>query len=105
MFDFFNAANRQFDDREKLPGKKEIESAIEVMNNTVGDVLGILPTSGENVAAASDKMDGVMDLVLDLRAVLRSEKNFALSDKIRDALKEIGITVKDTPDGSTWQVD
>jgi cysteinyl-tRNA synthetase len=51
------------------------------------------------------KMDGVMQLVLDLRAELRKEKNFAMSDKIRDTLNELGITVKDTPDGSTWTLE
>ena len=86
----------------KIPAKSEIESALQVLNSTAGDVLGLLPSDKEISAASSDKMDGIMQLILDLRADLRKEKNFTLSDKLRDALKEIGITVKDTPDGSTW---
>jgi len=49
-------------------------------------------------------MDDVMQLLLSVRADLRAEKNFALTDKIRDALKDIGISVKDTPDGSSWEI-
>ena len=44
-----------------------------------------------------------MQIVLGIRTDLRKEKNFALSDKIRDDLKDHGLTLKDTPEGPTWQ--
>jgi cysteinyl-tRNA synthetase len=46
-----------------------------------------------------------MQLVLDLRLQLRKDKNFELSDRIRKRLEEYGIQVKDTREGSTWQID
>ena len=102
LFDFINAVNRQLDQQENIPAKSEIESAVQVLESTAGAVLGLLSSDKASSTSSVDKMDGIMQLILDLRADLRNEKNFALSDKLRDALKEIGITVKDTPEGSTW---
>ena len=47
-------------------------------------------------------MDKVMELVLDLRQDARANKNWGVSDKIRAALAEANITVKDGKEGSTW---
>ena len=46
----------------------------------------------------------VMDVVLDLRARVRADKRFDLSDVLRDRLAEIAIEVRDTPDGPTWNL-
>jgi cysteinyl-tRNA synthetase len=45
---------------------------------------------------------GLMDLILELRAAARSQKDWATSDKIRDRLESLGIAVKDGREGSTW---
>lgn len=42
-------------------------------------------------------------LLLARRATARTEKNFAMSDKLRDQLLELGILVIDSPDGQKWQ--
>ncbi|HEY7347824.1 MAG TPA: hypothetical protein VH599_05850 [Ktedonobacterales bacterium] len=44
----------------------------------------------------------VIDTLLDIRGELRREKRWALADKLRDALKETGILIEDTPDGPRW---
>jgi len=46
----------------------------------------------------------VMDVVLDLRARVRADKRFDLSDVLRDRLAEVAIEVRDTPDGPTWNL-
>jgi cysteinyl-tRNA synthetase len=55
-------------------------------------VLGILIPAEEAVSAE-------VAALLEARAVARAEKNWAESDRIRDALAELGWTVKDTPEG------
>ncbi|MEY3983074.1 MAG: hypothetical protein RL160_631 [Bacteroidota bacterium] len=50
----------------------------------------------------SGALDAVMQVLLDLRAKAKSEKNFALSDAIRDQLSAAGFSIKDGKDGSTW---
>jgi len=52
-----------------------------------------------------DKLSGVMKLLLDIRQDVRSRKDYATSDRIRDALQQAGIIVKDEKDGTTsWSV-
>ncbi len=46
--------------------------------------------------------DELIRLLIDLRAELREKKEFALSDSIRDRLAELGITLKDTAQGTIW---
>jgi cysteinyl-tRNA synthetase len=43
-----------------------------------------------------------MDVLLSLRAQVRADKRFDLSDVIRDRLSAIGVEVRDTPSGVEW---
>ena len=45
-----------------------------------------------------------MQMVLDIRAKAKADKDWATSDKIRDDLNEAGIIIKDTPDGAIWEI-
>jgi cysteinyl-tRNA synthetase len=47
----------------------------------------------------------LMDLLIDLRARLRKEKNFGLADEIRKQLAELGVTLEDRADGTRWRVE
>ena len=53
--------------------------------------------------AGGDVLDGVMNLVIDIRKEARSNKDFATSDKIRDVLSAVGIVLKDSKEGTTWE--
>ena len=43
-----------------------------------------------------------IDLLVSVRNDLRAAKQWALADKIRDQLGELGITLEDSRDGTTW---
>ena len=64
------------------------------------DVLGLELLSRSK--AASDA-DAFIDLLVDLRQTLRQQKNYNLSDQIRDELAELGVVIEDTPQGSSWR--
>ncbi|MFM8484758.1 MAG: DALR domain-containing protein, partial [Bacteroidota bacterium] len=64
------------------------------------DILGLLDDASSG--GDSGVVDGLMDLILDMRAQARTQKDWAASDKIRDALSAIGIQVKDGKEGVTW---
>ena len=49
--------------------------------------------------------DGLMGLLIELRARLRKEKNFALADEVRKRLSDLGVTLEDRPDGTRWRVE
>jgi cysteinyl-tRNA synthetase len=70
------------------------------VNAFVFDVLGLttLGESGDN-----SKLEGVMDLVLNLRQQARENKDWATSDKIRDGLAAAGLVVKDGKEGTSWK--
>ena len=43
-----------------------------------------------------------MQVILNLRKDAKENKNYAMSDKIRDELKALNITIKDTKEGTEW---
>jgi hypothetical protein len=51
-----------------------------------------------------DRVAPVVDGILELRVQMRSAGEYGLADKLRDALVAAGIEVRDTPDGSTWEL-
>ncbi|PHI19740.1 cysteine--tRNA ligase [Lewinellaceae bacterium SD302] len=68
------------------------------------DVLGLQDEAAGGSNAHTKALDGVMDVLLDIRQQARTDKNWGLSDQIRDALSEAGIKVKDGKEGATWSV-
>jgi cysteinyl-tRNA synthetase len=63
------------------------------------DILGF---SFSGQGAGSIIEDSLIEMILDMRKGYRAEKNFAMSDTIRDQLQELGVTIKDGPDGTTY---
>ncbi|MBB4078901.1 cysteinyl-tRNA synthetase [Lewinella aquimaris] len=68
------------------------------------DVLG-LRNEAASAGAEQEALSNAMQIILDLRQQARTDKNWALSDKLRDALSHAGITVKDGKDGATWSIE
>ncbi|MEM8734227.1 MAG: cysteine--tRNA ligase, partial [Planctomycetota bacterium] len=70
-----------------------------------GAILGLFikaPKTGGD-EGAGEVVDGLMQLLIKLRADARSNKDFATSDAIRDGLGELGIALKDLKEGTTWE--
>jgi cysteinyl-tRNA synthetase len=65
------------------------------------DVFGL---RDELEASGGDKglLDGLMQLIIDMRKEARERKDWGTSDKIRDALKEMHVQLKDGKEGTTW---
>jgi len=83
--------------------ENDINGLKKLMHDFVFDVLGL---QAENSNTSKDKaLNGVMGIVLDIRKELKSKKDFAASDKLRDDLSKIHISIKDTKDGATWSVE
>ncbi len=47
-------------------------------------------------------IDGLMGIIMDLRQQARRNKDWTTADKLRDALENLSISIKDTKDGATW---
>jgi len=80
----------------------------EVMHLFAEDILG-LSMSNSQGAGANEAREAafakVMDMVLELRAKAKADKDWTTSDKIRDELTAAGFEVKDTKDGVTWKLN
>lgn len=66
-------------------------------NTYLIEILALIP---ETLATDNNTLDGVMQLLIDMRKEAKSRKDYATSDKIRNQLLEVGIQLKDEKDGS-----
>ncbi|MFC1783625.1 cysteine--tRNA ligase [Planctomycetota bacterium] len=74
------------------------------MLSSLGKVLGLLEGPIDTGVAGDGLTDQLMEVLIELRAEARKDKNYALADAIRDKLKTLNITLEDRPDGSvTWR--
>ena len=78
-----------------------LEKLKKTFQTFIYDIFGLLDEAagGSN---GNGITDGLMELVIDLRANARANKDWGTSDKIRDSLKEMNIQLKDGKDGTTW---
>lgn len=94
-----------------LKDKKESVSAEDffILKDTfrvfVFDVLGLKSGSGGNENGNNDKLSGVVELLIGMRKDARDNKDWGLSDKIRDELMALGIQLKDGKEGTTFSVN
>jgi len=76
--------------------KSTFDTLSDTYNAFIKDVLGLQKENEQD----SNLIDGVIQILIELRKKARVDKNFALSDKIRDDLKHVGVQLKDGKDGS-----
>ena len=78
--------------------EKGAKDAIALLNK-FNEVLGIFPEE----ETGDDSLDGVMQILIEMRAELRKRKAYDLADMIRDRLTEIGIKIEDSSEGAKWK--
>ncbi|MEN8857461.1 MAG: cysteine--tRNA ligase [Flavobacteriaceae bacterium] len=81
---------------------EDLDELSKTMNAFVFDVLGLLNDAKED---SSGKIDGVVELLIKLRKEARENKDWALSDQIRDELLTLGIQLKDGREGTTFSIN
>ena len=72
-------------------------------NEFVFDILGLENKNASN--SSNDKLDSAVNLLIELREEARLNKNYALSDKIRNDLSKNGITLNDSNNETTYSID
>ena len=68
----------------------------------MANVIGILEQE-EEAAGDDDLASDLMDLIIEIRQQARQEKNWAVADRIRARLGELGIVLEDSPQGVKWK--
>ena len=82
--------------------KTDLEDFTKTMKDFVFDVLGLLDQNTNS--SDNNKLDDVVNLLISLRKQARDNKDFAMSDQIRDQLLAIGIQLKDGKDATVFSV-
>jgi cysteinyl-tRNA synthetase len=99
LFEAVRVCNLAADGKLKLD-KAGVEALHSTFQTWLFLILGIQVEEKGNDAA----LDGVMQMLLTMRAEAKTNKNYALSDEIRDKLTSLGFNIKDGKDGSTWSL-
>jgi cysteinyl-tRNA synthetase len=103
LFDLNREVNKLLDSDETL--SKGAWSTIDAMMHELGgEILGIIPDDLTE-EASGQLVDGLMEIVLDIRARYREAKRWNEADALRDRLAELGIGVEDRPDAATWHLE
>lgn len=84
--------------------KEDLQVLQTTMRDFLFDVLGLEDITEEQGKSA-EKLEAVVELLIDLRNRARGNKDFDTSDQIRDELARQGIHLKDGKDGTTFELD
>ena len=114
LFEIARSMNR-FIDAEQLEetAKRSAENvALFVSGMSIlkelGAILGIFikpPKQSNSNDGTTEILDGLMQLLIQVRAEARVKRDFAMSDSVRNGLTEIGIALQDGKEGTTWSIN
>ncbi len=79
------------------PEQEGLRALFHLMVDVLGLPLGVRRETG------STEVGPLVELLIDLRAALRTEKQWELADRVRNGLKDLGIELQDSSEGTTWQ--
>ncbi|MFC5713771.1 cysteine--tRNA ligase [Thalassorhabdus alkalitolerans] len=94
LFDIVKEANRCM--QAEHSSKKVLSAFIGIIKE-IGDILGL------TVEEEKEILDEEIEALIQKRIQARKNRDFTLADKIRDDLKEQGIILEDTPQGTRWK--
>ena len=109
LFELVRAVNKSID-ANKLEENKDADlTALKQAIATIRElsaILGIFTKAPESAAGQDSQLvDQLMQMVIDIRANARSNKDFATSDLIRDRLGELSITLEDRKGETGWRIE
>lgn len=102
IFELVKELNRFLDANEvSEAGKKAMAEAVEFINEAMTEVLGVELKTEKQVGNMTAEL---VEYILELRSDAKKEKNYAKADEIRDRLADMGISIKDGRDKTTWSI-
>jgi cysteinyl-tRNA synthetase len=123
LFELIKETNKYMEESLAENGKKVLKDIFDFIKESLIDVLGVEVTIEKKVKDMTKELNELMEnleikkddelanetseiieFLLEKRKLAKKEKNFALSDKIRDELANIGIKIKDGREKTTWTI-
>ncbi len=102
LFEAAKYINQAADGTIKL-SKEDIEKLRKLFDTMLVDLLGIRVKADETTQDMTP-YNGAIDLLMDIRANAKAQKDWTTSDLIRDKLASLGFNIKDTKNGVEWSV-
>jgi cysteinyl-tRNA synthetase len=102
LFDGVRLINAVKDGREQISEEEKI-ALQDLYNTLVYNILGIKKDRGESKENTT-LFPKLIEILLQIRMEAKTKKDFATSDAIRKQLTEMGIGIRDTKDGSEWEL-
>jgi cysteinyl-tRNA synthetase len=96
LFEAARIINTVYDGKGRI-NAADLELLKSVMKDFLFDVFGL-----KDEDASNEELNSVLDLVIDIRQAAKENKDYATSDKIRIGLQSMGILLKDSKEGTTW---
>jgi cysteinyl-tRNA synthetase len=96
LFEAVRIINTVHDGKAKI-SLPELDKLKKLVNDFVFDIFGLKDEDSSNT-----ELNSVLDLVIDIRKSAKENKDYATSDKIRVGLHAMGILLKDSKEGTTW---
>ena len=100
LFDGVRIINSVKDGKESLTAS-DLSKMKKLFSDFVTDILGLISAKE---SGGNDLTEEVMELVLKLRGNAKKNKDFSTADLIRDELDKAGIQIKDSREGSSWEI-
>jgi cysteinyl-tRNA synthetase len=99
VYEFLPQIHRMHEGKAHLsaPSLTRLQQAVQSL---VTEVLGLTATQQQT----GTHLNGVMDLLMDIRQQAKERRDFASSDEIRKRLELLGIQIKDGKDKSEWSL-
>ncbi|NLP58385.1 cysteine--tRNA ligase [Lutibacter sp. B1] len=101
LFEAVKYINLLIDKKESI-SESDLTDFKNTINAFVFDVLGLQNDIQQD---SSNKLSGVVEMLINMRKEARDNKDWALSDKIRDELATLGIQLKDGKEGTTFSIN
>ncbi|HPS96352.1 MAG: cysteine--tRNA ligase [Bacteroidales bacterium] len=83
--------------------KEDKDTLMLLLDGIAGDVLGLIDEQASS--GTGDVLTGIVEMILDVRKDAKTKKDFETSDKIRERLNSLGVQIKDTKEGTEWNLN
>jgi cysteinyl-tRNA synthetase len=101
LFDWVRVIN-QLNDGQQTIAAEDLDALKKSVREVVYDVLGL---QDEQAAGDTDRVGGLVEMILAVRQQAKADKDWATSDRIRDELVKLGVVVKDRKGGVDWELE
>lgn len=110
LFEFLRSLNKYCDDERlddpaaRSPERVELLRRATTILRELALLLGLFRQAPQTLSAGGDQrlVEGLMSLIIQIRAEARKKKDFATADSIRNALGQLGIVLEDRPGETLW---